>query len=151
MAEPGEVTRLLRAYEAGDAEAFNRLVPLVYGELRRVARGQLRRGPGWPSLDSAGLVHETYLKLAAADGLSMADRAHLMAVAASAMRQVLIDRARGRLRAKRGGVRPRSWTARARPSSRRPSGCSTWTGRSPRCGSATSGWCACSNAASSPA
>jgi RNA polymerase sigma factor (TIGR02999 family) len=106
VAEPGEVTRLLRAYEAGDAEAFNRLVPLVYGELRRVARGQLRRGPSWPSLDSAGLVHETYLKLAAADGLSVADRAHLMAVAASAMRQVLIDRARGRLRAKRGGGRP---------------------------------------------
>jgi len=103
--EPGEVTRLLRAHQAGDAEAFNRLVPLVYHQLRRVARGQLRRGPGVPSLDSTGLVHEVYLKLVAAENLSLADRSHLMAVAASAMRQVLIDRARARLRAKRGGGR----------------------------------------------
>ncbi|HSD28445.1 MAG TPA: ECF-type sigma factor [Vicinamibacteria bacterium] len=104
--EPGEVTRLLRAYEAGDAGAFNRLVPLVYEELRRIARGQIRRAPAWPSLDSAGLVHEAYLKLVAAEDLSLADRGHLMAVAASAMRQVLIDRARARLRAKRGGGQP---------------------------------------------
>lgn len=99
--EPGEVTRLLRAYEAGDAGAFNRLVPLVYEELRRIARGQRRRGPT-ASLDTTGLVHEAYLKLAAAQQLTAADRGHLLAVAASAMRQVLIDRARSRLRAKRG-------------------------------------------------
>lgn len=103
MDELGEVTRLLRAYGAGDAEAFRRLVPLVYDELRRVARGQLRRGPGWPSLNTTGLVHETYLKLAAAQELTAADRGHLMAIAATAMRQILVDRARARLRAKRGG------------------------------------------------
>ncbi|HET8643915.1 MAG TPA: ECF-type sigma factor [Vicinamibacteria bacterium] len=102
MAEPGEITRLLRAYEAGDEEAFNRLVPLVYDELRGIARGQRRRGPGLASIDTTALVHEAYLKLAGAEQLSVADRAHLLAVAASAMRQVLIDRARGRLRAKRG-------------------------------------------------
>jgi RNA polymerase sigma factor (TIGR02999 family) len=102
MPEPGEVTRLLRAYEAGDVEAFNRLVPLVYDELRRVARGQRRRVAGPASLDTTGLVHEAYLKLAAAERLSVVDRAHLLAVAASAMRQVLVDRARARLRAKRG-------------------------------------------------
>ena len=102
MAEPGEITRLLRAYEAGDEEAFNRLVPLVYDELRGIARGQRRRGPGLASLDTTALVHEAYLKLASAEELSISDRGHLLAVAASAMRQVLIDHARARLRAKRG-------------------------------------------------
>jgi RNA polymerase sigma factor (TIGR02999 family) len=101
--DAGEITRLLRAYQAGDAEAFNRLVPLVYGELRRIARGQLRHGPDSPSLGATGLVHEAYLKLAGAGQIGAADRGHLMAVAASAMRQILIDRARARLRAKRGG------------------------------------------------
>ena len=103
MPDPGEVTRLLRAYGAGDPLAFGRLVPLVYDELRRVARGQLRRGPAWRSLDTTGLVHEVYLKLAGAAELTAADRGHLMAIAASAMRQVLVDRARARLRNKRGG------------------------------------------------
>jgi RNA polymerase sigma factor (TIGR02999 family) len=101
MPEPGEVTRLLRAYEAGDGEAFNRLVPLVYDQLRAIARGQRRRGHE-PSLDTTGLVHEAYLKLAGAEQLTAVDRGHLLAVAASAMRQVLIDRARARLRIKRG-------------------------------------------------
>jgi RNA polymerase sigma factor (TIGR02999 family) len=100
--EPGEVTRLLRAHERGDTQAFGRLVPLVYDELRRVARGQLRRGPAWPSLEVTGLVHEAYLKLAAAEQLTAQDRGHLMAIAATAMRQILVDRARARLRAKRG-------------------------------------------------
>lgn len=103
MSEAGEVTQLLRAYQAGDAEAFNRLVPLIYEELRRIARRQLRRGPAGPSLGATGLVHEAYLKLAGAGEIGAADQGHLLAVAATAMRQVLIDRARARLRAKRGG------------------------------------------------
>jgi RNA polymerase sigma factor (TIGR02999 family) len=103
VAEPGEITRLLKAYGGGDAGAFGQLVPLVYDELRRLARGQLHRAPGWQSLAGTALVHEVYLKLAAAEELSVADRSHLMAVAASAMRQVLIDRARARRRVKRGG------------------------------------------------
>lgn len=106
MSEAGEITRLLKAYQAGDSDAFNRLVPLVYDQLRRIARGQLRRGPAGPSLGATGLVHEAYLKLAGAGGIGAADRGHLMAVAASAMRQVLIDRARARLRAKRGSGQP---------------------------------------------
>lgn len=106
MAEPGDITRLLRAYEAGDRDAFNRLVPLVYDELRRVARRQ-RRGGVARTLDTTALVHEAYLKLANAESLQVADRRHLMAVAACAMRQVLIGRARARLRLKRGrGSRP---------------------------------------------
>jgi RNA polymerase sigma factor (TIGR02999 family) len=100
--KPGEVTRLLRAHEEGDTQAFHRLVPLIYDELRRVARGQLRRGPAWPSLEVTGLVHEVYLKLAAAENLTARDSGHLMAIAATAMRQILVDRARARLRVKRG-------------------------------------------------
>src|SRR5512144_743715 len=102
MAQTGDVTRLLRAYQGGDSRAFDKLVPLVYDELRRLARGKLHGGGG-PSFDTTSLVHEAYLKLAQAERLSAADRGHLMAIAASAMRQVLVDRARARLRAKRGG------------------------------------------------
>jgi RNA polymerase sigma factor (TIGR02999 family) len=101
MAGTGDVTRLLRAHQAGDSRAFDQLVPLVYEELRRLARGKLHGGG--PAFDTTSLVHEAYLKLAQAERLSAADRGHLMAIAASAMRQVLVDRARARLRVKRGG------------------------------------------------
>ena len=102
MPNPGDVTRLLRASDAGDSQAFDQLVPLVYEELRRVARAQLHRGGDSP-VQTTSLVHEAYLKLAEAERLSAADRRHLIAIAASAMRQVLVDRARARLAAKRGG------------------------------------------------
>jgi RNA polymerase sigma-70 factor (ECF subfamily) len=99
----GEITELLRAYETGDRAAFDRLVPLVYDELRRIARRHLRRGPRGATLDTAGLVHEAYLKLAASPGLRLNDRGHLLAVTARAMRQVVVSRARARLARKRGG------------------------------------------------
>jgi RNA polymerase sigma factor (TIGR02999 family) len=102
MDDPGEITRLLHAHEAGDPSAFDRLVPLVYDELRRLARSHLRRVPGGHTLNTTGLVHEAYLKLARSPGLRLNDRGHLMAVTACAMRQVLVSRARARLRAKRG-------------------------------------------------
>jgi RNA polymerase sigma factor (TIGR02999 family) len=101
----GEITRLLRAYHEGDREAFGQVIPFVYDELRRLARRHLRRGPGGRTLDTTGLVHEAYMKLAADSGLRVNDRGHLMAVTACAMRQVLVDRARARLRMKRGGGR----------------------------------------------
>ena len=101
--EAGEVTRLLRAYVSGDRSAFDRLVPFVYDELRRLARWHLRRSPGGRSLDTTGLVHEAYLKLAASPDLQIHDRPHLMAVSARAMRQVIVSRARARYAAKRGG------------------------------------------------
>jgi RNA polymerase sigma factor (TIGR02999 family) len=97
-----EITRLLRAYESGERGAIDRVVPLLYDDLRRLARHHLRRGPAGHTLDTTGLVHEAYLKLAGSQGLELRDRGHLMAVTACAMRQVLVDRARSRLRLKRG-------------------------------------------------
>jgi RNA polymerase sigma factor (TIGR02999 family) len=102
MADADEITLLLRAYETGDKAAFDRLVPLVYDELRRMARRHLRRGPRGATLDTTGLVHEAYLKLARSPGLRLNDRGHLMAVTARAMRQVVVSRARARLARKRG-------------------------------------------------
>ncbi|HEY7514549.1 MAG TPA: ECF-type sigma factor [Vicinamibacteria bacterium] len=98
----GAITELLRAHEAGQRDALDRVVPLVYDELRRLARRHLRRGPAGYTLDTTGLVHEAYLKLAASEGLALKDRGHLLAVTARVMRQVLVDRARARLRGKRG-------------------------------------------------
>lgn len=77
-------------------------MPLVYEELRRIARRHLRRLPGGHTLNTTGLVHEAYLKLARSPGLRLNDPGHLMAVTACAMRQVLVGRARARLRVKRG-------------------------------------------------
>jgi RNA polymerase sigma factor (TIGR02999 family) len=102
VAGTGVITELLRAHEAGERDALDRVVPLVYDELRRMARRHLRRGPAGYTLDTTGLVHEAYLKLAASDGLELKDRGHLMAVTACVMRQVLVDRARARMRHKRG-------------------------------------------------
>lgn len=99
----GEVTGLLQAYAGGDREAFDRLVPLVYDELRRIARYHIRRNERGRTLDTTGLVHEAYLKLAGQKGIRLQDRGHFLAVSACAMRQVIIDRARARAAAKRGG------------------------------------------------
>ncbi|UCF66039.1 MAG: sigma-70 family RNA polymerase sigma factor [Acidobacteriota bacterium] len=101
----GEVTLLLRAWREGRQDAFDRLVPLVYDEMRRLARGQLRRAGPRRTLDTTALVHEAYLKLAQQDELQAVDRSHFLAVSACAMRQVLVDFARARLAAKRGGER----------------------------------------------
>lgn len=100
----GEVTALLREIRAGDAMAFERLVPIVYDRLKDVARGQIRRAPGG-SLCTTELVHETYLKLARAQPVDLENRAHFYGVAAHAMRQVLVDHARRRAAEKRGGGR----------------------------------------------
>ena len=100
----GEVTRLLRAARAGDASAIDRIVPLVYEDLRRVARRQLNRRFGQDSLRPTELVHDAYVKLSVGGAGVAADRAHFLAIAARAMRQVLVDEARHRHAAKRGGV-----------------------------------------------
>jgi RNA polymerase sigma factor (TIGR02999 family) len=98
----GEVTRLLRAANEGEGAALERLVPLVYDDLRRLAQRQLGREYGERTLNATALVHESFLKLGAI-GLVARDRAHFLAIAARAMRQVLVDHARDRKAAKRGG------------------------------------------------
>jgi RNA polymerase sigma factor (TIGR02999 family) len=102
-APTGEVTRLLAGIRAGDREAVDRLFPLVYEELRRLAHGQVRRSFSPPTLNATGLVHEAYLKMAGGASLQAESRAHFLAIAGRAMRQVLVDRARQRSAKKRGG------------------------------------------------
>jgi len=101
-ARTGEVTHLLRAARDGDASAIDRVVPLVYEDLRRVARRQLGRRFGSQSVRPTELVHEAYVKLSAG-GVDAVDRGHFLAIAARAMRQVLVDDARHHRAAKRGG------------------------------------------------
>ncbi len=102
----GEITRLLELAGTGDREAVDRLFPLVYDELRRLARSQLRRGFGATTVQPTGLVHDAYVKLAGGHPINAENRAHFLAIAGRAMRQVLVDRARSRGAHKRGG----GWT-----------------------------------------
>ena len=105
MASPVQVTALLNEWQSGNSGALERLYPLVYDELRRIARAQ-RRGSKLPqTLNTTALVHEAYLKLAGADEVSVHDRAHFMALSARAMRQVLINYIHHKGRSKRGGGR----------------------------------------------
>jgi RNA polymerase sigma factor (TIGR02999 family) len=99
---PGEVTGLLRAWSKGDADAAERLLPLVYGELRRLAASQMRRERGGHTLQPTALVHEAYVKLVD-QHLAWKDRGHFFGVAARAMREVLVDHARRRNAQKRSG------------------------------------------------
>ena len=99
----GELTGLLRAVREGDRDALGRLVPLVYDDLRRLARRQLRPKAGPRTLQATALVHEAFIKLSAGAALAARDRTHFLAIAARAMRQVLVDEARRRRAGKRGG------------------------------------------------
>lgn len=103
MTEPGEVTRLLAEWQQGDQEAFNRLLPLLYDDLKRLARAHARRLRPGQTLDTTGLVHEAYLRLVEGGGASVESRGHFLSVCARAMRQIAIDAARRRAAAKRGG------------------------------------------------
>lgn len=104
--DQGKVTRLLARLEDGDPEAFDALFPLVYRELHGLAKAQRRRWNGNDTLNTTGLLHEAYLKLADQDSPAWKDRSHFLAVASRAMRQILIDYAKRRKRAKRGGGYP---------------------------------------------
>jgi len=98
------VTRLLQEVGAGDREAFDALVPLVYDELRMLARRQRRRWRGDETLDTTALMHEAYLRLVDQSAPQWASQPHFLAVASRAMRQVLLDYAKRRHAAKRGGA-----------------------------------------------
>jgi len=102
QSDVGQVTRLLQAAQAGESAALERLVSLLYDELRRVARRQLAHEYVERTLTATALVHESYLKLGGG-AMVARDRAHFLAIAARAMRQVLVDHARDRKAAKRGG------------------------------------------------
>jgi RNA polymerase sigma factor (TIGR02999 family) len=100
---PGEVTHLLDFVRAGDRAALDRLLPLVYDELRQLARHQLRHDVACTTLQATDLVHEAYFKLVGSGPIDAANRAHFLAIGSRAMRQVLVDRARRRGAEKRGG------------------------------------------------
>lgn len=99
----GEVTRLLDHLRGGDRQAFDRLFPLVYKELRKIAARRLGGGRGDHTLAPTALVHEAYLKMLGQQGVAWQSRAHFFAIAARAMRQILIDHARRKHAVKRGG------------------------------------------------
>ena len=101
---PGEVTRLLVAWSAGDAKALEELIPLVYGELRRLAERHLARERAGHTLQPTAVVHEAYLKLVDQKRVSWKNRGHFFAVAAQAMRRLLVDHARRHDAEKRGGA-----------------------------------------------
>ena len=103
MSASGDVTRLLQAYREGDREAYDRLFPIVYDDLRRIARAHLRRQRSGHTLGTTGIVHEAYLKLVDPANNGYQDRNHFLAVAARAMRQVIISYARRHAAGKRGG------------------------------------------------
>ena len=103
---PPDVTALLLQAREGDASAIDRLVPIVYDQLRALARSQRRRLGAAETLNTTALVHEAYAKLAGRDGAPWADRQHFFRVAARAMRDVLVDYARAQTADKRGGPRP---------------------------------------------
>ena len=98
-----EVSRLLKHWGEGDESALNKLIPLVYQELRRLAHYQMARERAGHTLQTTALVHEAYLRLIGAGKISSQDRAHFFALSAQLMRRVLVDHARGQGRAKRGG------------------------------------------------
>ena len=101
MPEPSEITALLRRWAEGDAGALDQLMPLMYERLRQLARQRLRSEYD-VSMNTTGLVHEAYLKLADSPGVPVQDRGHFLGLASRVMRHLLTDYARERRAAKRG-------------------------------------------------
>lgn len=100
---PGDVTRLLEAVRAGDRESLDEVFALIYDELKEIAGRQRRRWRGNHTLDTTSLVHEAYVRLVGQAELAAENRAHFSALAARAMRHILVDYARQRDARKRGG------------------------------------------------
>lgn len=101
--DQGDITGLLAAWDGGDAHALDRLVELVYPSLRQIAHRHLERRLPGESLESAALTNEAYLKLVRAGGIRCEGRAHFLALCSQIMRRILVDHARRRGEAKRGG------------------------------------------------
>jgi RNA polymerase sigma factor (TIGR02999 family) len=101
--QPRDVTQLLMAWNAGDESALEKLVPLVYGELRRLARRQMQGERPDHTLQATALINEAYLQLVDIRNVHWQNRAHFFALCARLMRRILVDFARSRHYAKRGG------------------------------------------------
>jgi RNA polymerase sigma factor (TIGR02999 family) len=99
-----DITGMLAAWNGGDANALDRLIDLVYPELRRIARRHLERRRTGESLESAALANEAYLKLVRAGGIRCENRAHFLALCSQIIRRILVDHARRRGFARRGGA-----------------------------------------------
>lgn len=100
--EDAEITRLLHAASGGDGDAFDRLMPLVYDHLRAIARNQ-RRDDGAFTINTTAMVHEAYIKLVDQKRATYQNRSQFFAIAATALRRIIVDHARSRLAQKRGG------------------------------------------------
>jgi RNA polymerase sigma factor (TIGR02999 family) len=105
MTETQDTTQLLAAYRSGDRAAYDRLFSRLYDELRRLAHRRLRRSAAGETIRTTALVHEAYVRLVEPGGAAPADRVQFLALAARAMRFVLVDAARARSAKKRGGDR----------------------------------------------
>ncbi len=106
-ATPSEVTKILAQVQQGDAAAMDRLMPLVYDNLRSLAEAYLRKERPGHTLQATALVNEAYIKLVGRTDVAWQGRAHFFAAAAQAIRRILVDHARGKSRDKRGGDRKR--------------------------------------------
>lgn len=100
------ITKLLLRVSQGDKSAVDKLFPLVYNELRRMSRNQLKGERKHHTINATALVHEAYIRFVGKDNLDMNNRAHFFCLAAKSMREILIDYARKRRAAKRGGDQP---------------------------------------------
>jgi RNA polymerase sigma factor (TIGR02999 family) len=108
MVDPAaaQITRLLHDWRSGDRDALDRLIPLVYDELREIASRHMSREWRGAAIQTTALVNEAYMKLAGQRSVDWQNRAHFFAIAARVMRRILLDDARWRMREKRGGDLP---------------------------------------------
>lgn len=101
--EPSQITQILEVINSGDRRAMDQLFPLVYEQLRRMARKRMAQEPAGQTLQTTAVVHEVYLRLLGEEQPRWENRRHFFAVAAEAMRRILVENARRRLSLKRGG------------------------------------------------
>ena len=121
MPEPARLTELIHRAQSGDADAVDALFAATYGDLRRLARARLRASGHRATLDTSSLVHESYLRFASSGQLALEDRVHFMRWAGRVMRSVIVDFARQRKAARRGGDADRvTLTERLAPDRMRP-------------------------------
>jgi RNA polymerase sigma-70 factor (ECF subfamily) len=103
-ADPGQITGLLKAWVSGDEAARERLIPFVYQELHRLAHYYRRRAGSGETMQTTALLHEAYIRMVDIDGVDWQDRIHFFAVSSQLMRRILVDAARAKAAAKRGGL-----------------------------------------------